>query len=107
MLDKESGIGRVEVKVIQTGNGHLMSSRNLTVPTLTPSACTDRVTDCYCPNALNVCYKRVYKLYISNCWLMVAKDALKSAEVKLEVGVVNRAGLKTPTPLVHVVSNTL
>ncbi|XP_071102354.1 uncharacterized protein [Haliotis cracherodii] len=107
MLDKESGIGRVEVKVIQTGNGHLMSSRNLTVPTLTPSACTDRVKDCYCPNALNVCYKRVYKLYISNCWLMVAKGALKSAEVKLEVGVVNRAGLKTPTPVVHVVKDLM
>ncbi|XP_048244095.1 tenascin-like [Haliotis rufescens] len=70
-------------------------------------ACLNKPSSCYCPKALNVCYKRVYKLYISNCWLMVAKEDLESAHVKLEVDVVNRAGLKTSIPRVHVVKDLM
>ncbi|XP_048244011.1 uncharacterized protein LOC124122676 isoform X1 [Haliotis rufescens] len=105
MKDQESGIDHLAVKVTEIGDGHLMTHKNLTIASILPHKCTDRVHDCYCPNALNVCYKRVYKLFISNCWLMVAKDALETAHVQMEVGVVNRAGLTTRR--VHPIRNLM
>ncbi|XP_048244076.1 angiopoietin-1 receptor-like isoform X1 [Haliotis rufescens] len=105
--DLESGIEHAEVKVTQMDDGHVMTNKTLTVPSVSMYACLNKPSSCYCPKALNVCYKRVYKLYISNCWLMVAKEDLESAHVKLEVVVVNRAGLKTPIPRVHVVQDLM
>ncbi|XP_046557083.1 uncharacterized protein LOC124266316 [Haliotis rubra] len=95
--DPESGLDHLEVKVFNTEDGDLLRANNVSVPSIHPLYCTDRVHDCYCPNALSVCYKRINKVYISNCWLMVAKNALATAQVRLQVRVVNRAGLKSST----------
>ncbi|XP_067648778.1 uncharacterized protein [Haliotis asinina] len=104
--DPESGIDHVEVKVTQVG-ANVLTKRNFTVEAVSNLACSSKPGTCYCPKALNTCYRRVYKMHISNCWLMVAKEDLESANVKLEVDVVNRAGLKTPTPRVYVVKNLM
>ncbi|XP_071102798.1 uncharacterized protein [Haliotis cracherodii] len=103
--DAESGIDHIELKVFN--NEDLLNTKNVTIRSVSPHACTDREHDCYCPNALNVCYKRISKVYISNCWLMVAKNALKTAEVRLHVRVVNRAGLKSANYEEQVVTNLL
>ncbi|XP_046546912.1 uncharacterized protein LOC124256991 [Haliotis rubra] len=104
--DPESGIHHVEVKVTQVG-GNVLTKRNLTVEAVSILACLSKPNSCYCPKALNTCYRRVYKIYISNCWLMVAKEDLESANIKLEVDVVNRAGLRTPIPRAHTVRNLM
>ncbi|XP_067648887.1 uncharacterized protein [Haliotis asinina] len=105
--DAESGLDHLEVKVFSKEDGNLLRTNNVSIPSIHPLFCTDRVHDCYCPNALNVCYKRINKVYISNCWLMVAKTALATAQVRLQVRVVNRAGLKSSTYEEQVVTNLL
>ncbi|XP_046552143.1 LOW QUALITY PROTEIN: uncharacterized protein LOC124261811 [Haliotis rubra] len=105
--DAESGLDYLEVKVFSKEDGSLLRTNNVSIPSIHPLYCTDRVHDCYCPNALNVCYKRINKVYISNCWLMVAKNALATAQVRLQVRVVNRAGLKTSTHEEQVVTKLL
>ncbi|XP_046557078.1 uncharacterized protein LOC124266311 [Haliotis rubra] len=105
--DAESGLDHLEVKVFNTEDGSLLRTNNVSIPSIHPLYCTDRVHDCYCPNALNVCYKRINKVYISNCWLMVAENALATAQVRLQVRVVNRAGLKSSTYEEQVVTKLL
>ncbi|XP_046546921.1 uncharacterized protein LOC124257000 isoform X2 [Haliotis rubra] len=94
-MDEESGLGHIEIKVTQQSNGVSLTNKTIPMSSIPMSGCTDRVTKCYCPNSLDVCYNRVSTVAISNCWLMVSKTSLQTAAVNLNVDVVNRAGLRT------------
>ncbi|XP_067649272.1 uncharacterized protein [Haliotis asinina] len=94
-VDEQSGLGHIEIRVTQKSNGISLTNNTIPMSSIPMSECKDRVTKCYCPNSLDVCYNRVSTVAISNCWLMVSKASIQTAAVNLNVDVVNRAGLRT------------